>query len=237
MTRMTIPGCLLALLPLLPVLVHADGHDWRLISNRDGIRVYTRDNPGTPLKSFRGVTRFRLHDEYALAAVLNDYADYPDWLHFVDGARELSRHGPLDRLLRFTTLLPWPLEDREAVLKCRVRQEPGPNGGRVVARLINRPRALPPNPHYIRFRTLRGKLAFRNLGDDLVRVTYQVTLDPGGYIPDWLTNILMRDAPYFTLERLRREVHRPRYRNRYYSYLNLRGPGRPSGGTNVTKTQ
>ena len=234
MPKTILSGCLLAVLLLLPATaVRADANAWRLVSNRDGIRVYTRDNPGTSLKSFRGVTQLRLRDEYALVALLNDYPDYPDWLHFVDGARELGRRGPLDRVLRFTTLLPWPLEDREGILDCRVRQEPG---GRVVVRLTNRPDALPPSPHYVRFPELSGELAFERLGDDRVRVTYQLTLDPGGYIPNWLTNILLRDAPYFTLERLRQVVHRPRYQGHYYGYLDLRGPGRPAAG-NVTKTQ
>lgn len=234
MPKTMLPGCLFALLLLPAAAVRADNTAWQLVSNRDGIRVYTRDNPGTSLKSFRGVTQLRLRDEYALVALLNDYPDYPDWLHFVDGARELSRRGPLERVLRFTTLLPWPLENREGILDCRVHQE---RNGRVVVRLINHPGALPPNPHYIRFPKLSGELTFQRLGNDgQIRVTYQLSLDPGGYIPNWLTNILLRDAPYFTLERLRQVVHRPRYQGHYYRYLDLRGPGRPPAA-NVTKAQ
>lgn len=224
-------ACLLLLTLWLPPLAHGadSANTWTLVSNRNGIQVYTREGQSGPLKTFRGVTHFRLRDEYAMVALLDDYSAYPDWLHFVDSARELGRTSPRLRELRLTTLLPWPLADREALLECRVSQEPGPNGGRVTVQLINRPHLLAPDPDYIRFPILRGLLQFQRLGHDhQIQVTYQLELDPGGYIPNWLTNILLRDAPYFTLERLRQVVHRPEYQGHYYDFLDLHGPGRPT---------
>jgi hypothetical protein len=88
---------------------------------------------------------------------------------------------------------------------------------------------------------MTGKLGFVRLGNQRVEMTYELILDPGGYIPAWIANILLRDAPYFTLERLRRIVSKPEYQNHYYDYLDLRGPGRPSAAMgsanneNVTK--
>ncbi len=100
--------------------------------------------------------------------------------------------------------------------------------------LINQPDALPPNNDYIRFPEMWGKLGFIRLGDDQVEMTYELILDPGGYIPAWIANILLRDAPYFTLERLRRIILKPEYQNQYYDYLDLlRGPGRPDSTTNI----
>jgi hypothetical protein len=228
----TIPSYRVALLMTLLLATATQGATsppWKLVSDRNDIRVYVRDSVDTPLKTFRGVTRFALADEYAMVALLNDYEAYPDWLHFVDSARELDRDNETVRRLRFTTLLPWPLADREALLECRVSQHKG--GGEVVVHLNNRPKLLPPDPHYIRFPQLNGLLRFRRLGDGQVEVVYQLTLNPGGYIPTWLVNILLRDAPYFTLERLRRVVHRPEYQGRYFPFLNLNGPGRPATGT------
>jgi len=44
-----------------------------------------------------------------------------------------------------------------------------------------------------------------------VEVTYELIMDPGGYIPAWIANIVLKDIPYFTLEKLRRVVDRPEY--------------------------
>ena len=218
-----------------------DLEDWKLVSDRNDIQVYMKHRDESRLKTFRGVTRFTLSDEYSLVALLNDYPSYPKWLHFVDSAEEFNRVSPLDRSLRFTTQLPWPLADREAVLRAKVTQTLTEDEESVMVDLINRPDALPPNNEYIRFPEMTGKLGFVRLGNQRVEMTYELILDPGGYIPAWIANILLRDAPYFTLERLRRIVSKPEYQNHYYDYLDLRGPGRPSAAMgsanneNVTK--
>lgn len=201
---------------------------WRLVSDRNDIRVYMRHRDDSRLKTFRGVTRMTLKDQYALAAVLEDYDNFPRWLHFVDGAEEFARESPLLRYLRFTTHLPWPLANREAVLQANVVQDPDFPQQAVTVYLQGRPELLPENDRYVRFPEMSGILAARFLGNDQVEFTYQLILDPGGYIPAWLANILLRDAPYFTLDRLRRTVLRPEYQGKYYDYLDLSGPGRPA---------
>lgn len=205
--------------------------NWKLVSDRKGIKVYMRHNDESRLKTFRGVTHIKLKDEYALVALLNDYKSYPQWLHFVDGATEFARKGPLHRYLRFTTTLPWPLKDREAVLRADVVQKLDPNDpskGSVMVYLRNRPNLIPPNPDYVRFPQMNGIFGARRLGNNEVEVIYQLVLDPGGYIPAWIANILLRDAPYFTLLRMRRIIQRPEYHDKYYNYIDLHGPGRPA---------
>ena len=71
-----------------------------------------------------------------------------------------------------------------------------------------------------------GRFKFQRLPDNAMEVTYELVLDPGGYIPAWLANLLLRDAPYFTLERLRRIIRNQEYQGKFYDYLELRGPGR-----------
>jgi len=234
-TLRAIPYLLFLAALLLAGRSPADDGTWKLVSDRNGIQVYMQHGDRGALKTFRGVTRFPLADEYAMVALLNDYQAYPDWLHFVDGARELGRSNERVRQLHFTTLLPWPLADREAVLQSRVIQSADPASEEVVVDLSNRPDLLPPDPDYVRFPQMEGMLRFRRVASGQVEVVYQLEMDPGGYIPAWLVNILLRDAPYFTLERLRRVVHHAEYQGHYYDWLDLRGPGRPETAENVTK--
>lgn len=225
---------LLLVLLLSPAYAANDDQDWNLVSDRNGIQVYMKHRDDSRLKTFRGITRFELKDEFALAAILNDYESYPKWLHLIDGAEEFDRNGPLNRDLRFTTKLPWPLADREAVLNADVQVKVGQEPESVMIELVNEPDSLPPNNDYIRFPELWGKLGFVRLGNDQVEMTYEIILDPGGYIPAWIVNILLRDAPYFTLERLRRVILKPEYQNKYYDYLDeLHGPGHPDNASSV----
>ncbi|MCH2558188.1 MAG: START domain-containing protein [Alcanivorax sp.] len=242
MRKSVLPLPMVLLLPLLvgsvDGVVRSPGDReplWSLISDLQQVRVF-RQNDGGHDFAIRGTTRFALRDEYALVAVLRDYAAYPQWLHFVTGVDELAPGADGARRLRFTTRLPWPLRDREALLESRL--VPGPTTtDQVTVALSNRPRLLPPDPDYVRVPRLHGSLAFRRLGDDRVEVDYRLRLDPGGDLPAWLARLLLRDAAHFTLRRLRAAVRQPRYQGHYYSGLDLRGPGRPARAENVTKPQ
>lgn len=225
----------LALACLLPVLAGAAEEtldtrldpEWRLVSDRNDVQVFVRHNEQSRLKTFRGVTRMKLADEYALAAVLNDYATHPKWLYMIDSSRELRRDSPLRRYMHVTTDLPWPLSDRDTVIQVDVRQRITPREESIIVQMRNQPGLMPLNADYVRIPELHGMFKFRRMGNDVLEATYQLVLDPGGYVPGWAVNILARDIPYFTLDRLRRFVQRPEFQGKYFDYLELRGKRPP----------
>lgn len=188
----------------------ADDSLWRLVADKNGIQVYMRHTDDSPLKTFRGVTRFRMDNLHAISAVLNDTENMSRWMHFVDRAVELQRHDYLHRDMQFLTELPWPVTDREAVVKVVVSHDVPKNA--VYIRVSNAPRLLPPNGDYVRFPQFDARFDF--IADPktrMVEVTYEVIADLGGYLPASLVNIAMKDVPYFTLDKFRRIVARPEY--------------------------
>ncbi|MFW6340333.1 MAG: hypothetical protein ACOC0Q_05635, partial [Wenzhouxiangella sp.] len=181
-------------------------HGWTLVSQYRGIRVYKRHPDRSRVKTFRGVMRMELADEYALVALANDYERLPQWLHFVRHVEEIQRNGPLLRWLHFTTDLPWPLHDRETVLRLEVEQRRDDNEDGVLIHIANAPDLLPDDTRYLRIPTLSGTSGIWRLPGDELELFYELTVDPGGQVPPWLTNLVLRDAPLFTLDRLRRLV-------------------------------
>ena len=210
---MTVMSRFFALCLLFSLAVTAGAADmagWRLVSDKNGIQVYMKHDDDARIKTFRGVTRFKLDNLQPMSGVLNDTPNMPRWMHFISKAKEIRRSDYLNREYQFLTTLPWPLADREAVVKLQVRQDPVTKG--VTVHVINAPNLLPPNKDYIRFPQMTGQFAFQPTGvPKEVEVTYELVLDPGGYIPAWIANIVLKDTPYFTLERLRRVVERPEY--------------------------
>ena len=222
--------CLLACLALYSPGQASDGglsQAWTLISDRDGIQVYFRHTEQSRLKTFRGVTRIRQSDEFAAIAMMEDYDSYPRWLHMIDHAEELGRAGPLTRWIRVTTRLPWPLQDREAIVKSQIIQKVSPQEESLTILNTNAADFLPHNPDYVRFPEVYSRMTATRLGNGEHELVYEVVLDPGGYIPDWLVNLLMRDTPFFTLQKIRRMMAEPAYLGRYYTFFDGRGPGRP----------
>lgn len=201
---------------------------WRLVSDRNGIKVYIRHNDASRLKTFRGVMVMHMPDEYALAAVINDYPNVPNWLYFVDGVTEIKRDSPLVRYVRFTTTPPWPISNRDAVARAVVKQRLTPQEESVTIEFTNMPTLIAKDPDYVRFPELQAKLKMRRLPADKMEVTYEVVMDPGGYIPGWIVNIIAKDTPYFTLKKLSAWIQRAEYQNKFYDYVEVRGPGRPN---------
>ncbi len=204
-----------------------DSSDWSLASNLRGIQVYVCNQAHRRLKAFRAFMRMELADEYALVALANDYSRLPRWVHLIQHVEELERRGPLQRWLRFITHLPWPLHDREVVLRLDVEQLRDEHDDVVRARFCNVDECQARDSPYLTVPELHGVSGFRRLPGDEIELFYELTLDPGGKIPAWLANKVLREAPFFTLERLRHLVHKPEYQGHYFDYLELSGPGRP----------
>lgn len=188
--------------------LHAAAGAWKLVSDKNGIKVYRQDDAEARIKTFRGVTRFAIANPAAIEALLNDYAAIPRWMHFISKGEELSRRSYVERKMRFTTELPWPLSDRDVVANFTVRQVE-PTLTRISA--VNDPSAAH-TADYVRIPQLNGRLDFRYFVETKeVEATYEIVMDPGGYIPGWAANIVLKDTPYFTLLKLRRIVAEPKY--------------------------
>lgn len=205
------------------VTAQAAENPWRLVKDKNGIKVYMRHTDDSPIKTFRGVMSFDVADPSSLIALFNDYPAMPRWAHFISSASELGRKSPLDRNLRFLTSLPWPVSDREALVHATVKQDPLTYDVNIT--LANAPTLLPPNPDFVRFPWFKGRFDFKVLAADRVEATYEVEIDPGGYIPAWMANILAQDAPYFTLDKLRRIHQRAEYQGKKFDYLDFPQPG------------
>jgi hypothetical protein len=203
------------------------GGGWRLLTAREGIIVFRQFHAQSQLKTFRGVMRMELPDEYAMLALYNDVPAMPEWLHLITEASELGRDHALDRDLRFQIDLPWPVGDREAIVNAVQEQIITPEREAVVTTLTGRPKLAPPDKDFVRIPELHGVFTLERVKPRIVEVTFQVRLDMGGWIPNWMVNIFLRDMPYYTLKRLREKVREQPYQNQYFDYLDLFGPGRP----------
>lgn len=180
---------------------------WRLVSDRNGIKVYRQDDDDARIKTFRGVTRFPIENPSSLEGLLNDYAAIPRWMHFISSGEETARKSYLDRTLRFKTELPWPLSDRDVVTRLTVTQR----GSTVDILAVDDP-AAPKDESYVRIPDLNGRFSFRFFpATKETEVTYEIVMDPGGNIPAWASNIVLKDTPYFTLFKLRRIIQEEKY--------------------------
>ncbi|MED5432288.1 MAG: START domain-containing protein [Pseudomonadota bacterium] len=189
---------------------------WVLVTDRDDIQVYRQDDDRSRLKTFRGVGMVSVTDFNAIGALMDDYDAVASFMHMVSEIRDLHRESPYQRDVYVTTRLPWPVKDRDAPLRVTFYQEPGSYD--LVMPFTLNSAAFPEQQDYVRMPQMEGYYRFEPISPGKVEVTIEVILDPGGAVPAWLANIILRDIPYFSLRRLRRVVNQPRFQGISHGY-------------------
>jgi hypothetical protein len=180
---------------------------WELSYDSDNIRVSERPYPGSPLREFRGERRLqaRLGEVMAL---LRD-ADYnASWVYRSGGARIVASPGPEQAYVYGVVDAPWPMEDRDTVVRFDYRQDPDTLV--ITIEITNIPEYLPEQPGRVRVPDFGGFWRLAPLPAGEVAVTYQVRGAPGGFVPVWLANQAARLSVRKTLQNMPAAVARYR---------------------------
>lgn len=199
--------------------------DWELLGTERGVRVETREVAGSDLPEFRGTTTMPF-DIYEIAAVLDDLNHFCDWNQRCVSTRELARDDELHRIFYTRTGAPWPVQDRDAVLRGEVTGLAEGNDVMVKFWSIRDPR-WPAKSGAVRMPKVKGHWRMWRVGPNQTKVEYQVLADPGGLVPAWAARRTARDVPRDTLAGLRRHI--PKVRSKYEAYVNRwRKPAPPA---------
>lgn len=229
MTRGTLP--FIALLALLfsafanaadSTELKVDQRQWKLVSERDGIKVYMAHSDESRVKTFRGVMDVEIDDIYSLPALADDYEFYSRWLYLISELSEVRKRTAQDRDVLVRTRLPWPVADRDAGLALVFHQDPKTLSFGYA--LKARAGIIPVNDKYVRIPEMVGHFNVTPLGGKKVRIDFEVLLDPGGYIPAFLANFILKDIPYQSLQRFRRVINTERFQGYYVDYLKVPEP-------------
>jgi hypothetical protein len=182
--------------------------DWRHLTTKDGIEVSEREVPGRTFPVFRGVGTIEANLDDVFA-VLSDVDRYTEWMHKCVDAREVRRESETVRYIYNRTDAPWPVRDRDVVVRSEtIVMEPG---RKVHVRFaLVEEESMGPVKGVVRMRHLEGHYKLEALGPEQTRVEYQADADPGGRLPAWLVKRNTRDLPLHTLLKLRQQVAKTR---------------------------
>lgn len=201
---------LLCLLMLMVSTLPVFGEEWKLSTNRDNIRVYVRQRSGSAYHEIRSETEVSASLS-TLMSLLEDVSNYPAWMenskraeYLPGGTRELG-YGYM------VMSTPWPLADRDVGYRYQASQDQ--DSLAITIRVSDVPDLVPEKAQLVRLPRFEGSWQLQPRGNGLVRVIYQVYLEVGGLVPVALVNAVLASAPFKSLQRLREEVAKPRYRD------------------------
>ncbi len=187
-----------------------DRGPWQWVRGDNGVAVHRRTVAGSPLHEFRGVGTIYAPIA-AVLGVLNDTEHRLEWMK--EAAAQILVQQVDDSTVIFysRTKAPWPVSDRDAVLRATTTFDTQKNVVRIEIDAIEHP-AWPPQKGVVRMPALRGHWYFwPEKGGEYTKAEYQVHANPGGSLPDWIINMVSKSIPHSTIVHLREQVKKRRY--------------------------
>lgn len=176
---------------------------WEFAKERDGVKIYTRKEVNSSLKSFRGVTDLHT-DMDKVCSLLGNGKNFDWWDKDITGIKVLSFEP--GKVIQYYLIynVPWPLSDRDLVVDARISVNPVTKEETIMAQpLLN---VIPEKPDLIRIKKYWQKWTVTPISPGLVRVTLEGFVDPGGNVPSWLYNMVITDTPLKVIKEVRKRV-------------------------------
>jgi hypothetical protein len=151
----------------------------------------------------RGQTRMVGEVRHLLAIVLDDRRS-TEWAKGADETRVLRSPDPHSQLIYAHSRQPWPVRDRDLIMKRTVEELTPGKAYRV--HLVCMPNERPELDDVVRVRHCETSFVLRAIDGSHTQIDYRVQADPGGKIPAWMVRRASRSIPLDTLRALAKQV-------------------------------
>ena len=166
--------------------------DWKLKTEKDGIKVYTSEVAGSKIKAIKVVANFNAPTAQ-LVALIMDVNSSADWVYHTKSAVLVKQVSATELYYYSEINLPWPAANRDFVAHLTATQNPDTKvvtiDGPAVTGIV------PVKEGIVRVTTSKGKWVIAPAGPGQVNVVYTIHVDPGGSLPSWLVNMFATAGP------------------------------------------
>jgi hypothetical protein len=169
---------------------------------------------------FRGITRVR-SSLGAFVAVFLDVEKMPAWVYRAKKVTTLAVISKTDIYAHTLNAMPWPLDDRDALVRTTLSQNP-----RTLAITITSsgvPDYLPELAHSVRIPVAESFWRFTPLDEGMVEIEFQGYGEPGGalssIVPHWMIRLLLFEVPYQTLIGLKKVIVQTHYQAQIFDFV------------------
>ncbi|MGK5084742.1 START domain-containing protein [Bdellovibrionota bacterium FG-1] len=187
--------------PVVQPVVQND--TWEKMNSDDGIEVFRREVPGSPIVAFRGegvvdatITR--------VASVILDDDRATEWVDSLENSKVLKMLGARDFLHYSHIGTPFVIKDRDFVVHGKIMADGREGWMKMTLDSVEDP--MQPPTDYI-----RGEIhGFWNLksieGGKKTYAIAEMHADPKGTMPRWLVNLFQKAWPHNTIQSLRKQA-------------------------------
>jgi len=204
---------LLFVFKLSPLLAQSD---WKLSTEKEGIKVYTCQVPNSKVKAIKVDAGFNATASQFVALIM-DVNSAPEWVYHVKSSAVVKQVSASELYYYTEVNLPWPSTNRDFVVHLTVSQNPDTKvvtiDGPAVQGLV------PVKKGIVRVTDSNGKWTITPVGADELKVEYTIHVDPGGSLPSWLVNMFATQGPVKIFEGIKVELQKRNYKNIELAYV------------------
>ncbi|MCH2158408.1 MAG: START domain-containing protein [Oleiphilaceae bacterium] len=154
-------------------------HAWELEKSNDGIKIFTNEIEGSDFKAFRGKKHITAQLSDVLMVIKN-LESIDDWLHEYIKSQIIEQVSENEIIVYQETSAPWPITNRNFVLKMKVSQT---NPNKAVVRFSALVEPDVPDQDCVRVTELIGGRTLTRETPTLLHIICETSADPAGDIP------------------------------------------------------
>jgi len=174
-------------------------YNWKLIKDKDGIRVFQSETKTSNFKSIK--VECTLEGTYdKLISVLSNVALHKEWVYKVKTPYIIKKNSPQDFYYYTETSMPWPMSNRDAVVHLTMNKDSLNRFLKISA--IGEPRLIPEKSGKVRVPRSSVSWYVTMPTAKTIHIIYTFEADPGGNLPSWMVNMFADKGPYESFKKL-----------------------------------
>jgi hypothetical protein len=191
-------------------------HNWKMRSEKDSIKIYTAQVPGSRINAIKVAADFSASLSQMVAVIL-DINTSAEWVYSTKSCTLLKQVSPSELYYYSEIDFPWPAANRDFVANIKVSQDP--HSKTVTVEASNLSDIVPVKPGVVRVTHFTGKWTMIPEGRNHIKVEYELLVDPGGSIPSWLINLFATRGPFESFRKLRVQLQKPVYHKAVFPFI------------------
>lgn len=200
---MRVSKIIFSLLVALPSMVHAQlegvSYEWEQQRDRDGIEILTSSVDGSPYKAVRGVMTVR-GSVASLFALVEDTEACPNWAAFCKESRVEQRISEFESYVYVYNDMPFPVSDRDVYTHVVWSRDPA---SKRISMTSTATDGGTKRTKAVRIENAVSQWHFTPESDGTTIVENFGHIDPNGPTPAWITNMLLVDSPFDSMQKMR----------------------------------
>lgn len=197
--KMTVIKIFLFLLFCASITVAFSQANWKLTKNKDGIQVYQSDAENSDFKNIK--VECTLNGNFdKLISIINNVGNYKTWVYNNKEASLLKRINAYDFYYYTEAYLPWPLDNRDAVMHTKITKDSLNRFLKINSVAV--PNFIPKKSGKVRINRSDINWYVTRVSSNAIHIIYTFETDPGGSVPAWLVNNFADKGPFESFKKL-----------------------------------